>query len=262
MDKKKTCLITGGAGGLGKNYAKRFLREGCNVVFSDLNDSLANETLEELKQYGDVQYVHSDVTVQADREALIEKTLEYYGSLEVLVNNAGVAGRSYLEDIDEALWDRVVDINMKAVFFMSQLAAEVMKKQHYGKIINITSPRSIMGDTRHLMYGATKKAVDSMTQYLGISLARYGINVNAVSIGMVITPMSEHHLKEDPDFVEKVARIHPINRILEMDDIANVVLFLASDQASCLVGQVLFTDGGFTAINQAEAPTMTWRDEL
>ena len=257
----KTALITGAAGGLGKTYAEYFLKAGYRVVLADIQDELGLKTEKELSAYGECAYVHCDVTIPGDRAALVEKTVALFGSLEVLVNNAGVASRIFVEDISEEHYDFIQEINQKSVFFLSKEAAKKKKKQRYGKIINVTSPRAVFADTRRLPYGVTKRAVMAITEYLGICWARYGINVNAVSLGMILTPMSAHHLQEDPDFLTKVANIHPIRRVLTPDDPAKVVLFLASDEASSLVGQTITVDGGFSILNQAEAPTMPWPEE-
>lgn len=260
---EKTVLITGAAGGLGKNYASHFAKAGYNVVICDIQDEAGEQTAAAISEYGVCSYIHADVREQSDLENLVNRTVEMYGGIHVLINNAGVALRLRPEQITQENWDFAVGINQKSVFFLTQLVAKIMKEQHYGKIINVTSPRAQFADNRHIMYGMTKKAVIALTEYFGVCLARYGINVNAVSLGMILTPMSEHHLKEDPKFIEKCAALHPIHRLITQDEVASVVMFLASDASIGIVGQTIVIDGGYSVFNTAEAPSMQWpEDEL
>jgi NAD(P)-dependent dehydrogenase (short-subunit alcohol dehydrogenase family) len=255
-----TVLITGAAGGLGKTYAKRFAKAGYNVVICDIQDEMGQNTAAEISEYGVCKYIHADVSKQDDLVNLVDQTMDLFGGIHVLINNAVVVLRLRPEQIKQENWEYEVGINQKAVFFLTQLVAKIMKRQHYGKIINVASPRSQFADNRHILYGMTKKAVIALTEYFGVSLARYGINVNAVSLGMILTPMSEHHL-QDPRFIEKCAVFHPINRLITQDEAANVVLFLASDASIGIVGQTIIVDGGFSVFNQAEAPTMQWPED-
>jgi 3-oxoacyl-[acyl-carrier protein] reductase len=243
----RVTLITGGAAGIGKATARRFAEEGAQVIICDVNEQAGRTTVEEL---GLTAFYQVNV---ADREAVqawIDGVAERFGRIDVLVNNAGVLRDGMLvkikdgvlvKQMPEADWDLVVSVNLKGVFNCTQAAAPVMIRQKKGVILNASSIVGLDGNFGQTNYVATKAGVIGLTKVWARELGRHGIRVNAVAPGFTLTEM----VQQMPEKVLQgmVARV-PLGRMGETRDIANAYLFLASDEASYISGEVLRVDGG------------------
>ena len=184
--------------------------------------------------------VKTDVSKKDSVQAMVDQTLQEFGRLDILVNNAGITRDALLHKMTEEQWDAVIAVNLKGVFLCSQAASRPMVEQQYGKIINISS-RGMLGNIGQANYSASKAGVAGLTRTLALELARYNINVNAVAPGFIDTPMTQ----AIPDKVkEKFISSIPLRRIGQPRDIANVVAFLATEEASYVTGQVIFVCGG------------------
>ncbi|MHB8830008.1 MAG: 3-oxoacyl-ACP reductase family protein [Syntrophales bacterium] len=247
--KDKIALVTGGSRGVGRSVALAYGREGAKVIVNyTSNESAAREVVEAISAMGsEAIAVKADIASKADVDNLFAATRERFGRLDVLVNNAGFTRPAMLLKMTEDQWDQVVDIHLKGAFFCSQAAANLMKEQNSGKIINVMSVAGLVGTVGQINYSAAKGGVLSMTKSIARELARYNICANVISLGIVATDMTEK-IRSD----EKLADIY-MNRILlkrfaEAEDIAPAFVFLASDDANYITGQLLCVDGGYGMI--------------
>lgn len=239
--KDKVTIITGGASGIGLAACERFLEEGAKVVMADVNEAAAQKHVQQLKQLGKISFFQLDVTNKANVTNLVNDTLERFGRIDVLINNAGITADATLLKMDEEQFDRVLDVNVKGVFHCTQAVVPVMIEQGKGKIINTSSVSGVYGNFGQTNYAASKAAVIGMTKSWAKELGRKGINVNAVAPGFTKTSMVE---KMPEKIVEQMLSIIPIQKLGMPRDIANAYLFLASDEADYVHGHVLHVDGG------------------
>lgn len=246
--KDKVCLITGGAAGIGKATAERFAEEGAKVVICDVAEEAGNATAKTLGP--DARFYKVNVTDRAAVQAWVDDVWSKYGRIDVLVNNAGILRDSQLVKVkdgaltgqmSEADFDSVISVNLKGVFNCTQAVAPYMAKQGSGVILCASSIVGLDGNFGQTNYVATKSAVIGMTKVWSREMGRYGIRVNAVAPGFTETEM----VKQMPDKVLEGMRAHtPLGRLGKPRDIANAYLFLASEEASYITGQVLRVDGG------------------
>ena len=238
----KTAIVTGSARGIGKAIAARLAASDARVVISDVLMDLAEETVREFHEKGyDALAVMANVTKQADVDNLVKTTLEKYQSIDILVNNAGITRDTLLVRMSEEDWDKVLAINLKGAFLATQAIARVMMKQRSGRIINISSVVGRMGNVGQANYAASKAGLIGLTKSAAKELAGRGITVNAVAPGFIATDMTEKLPQAARDaFLNNI----PLKRAGTPEDIAAVVAFLASDDASYITGQVLGVDGG------------------
>ena len=244
--KDKVCLITGGAAGIGKATAIRFAEEGAKVWICDLVDEAGKEVAEKIG--GD--YAHVNVADRQDVQAWVEDAIRKCDRVDVLVNNAGilrdglfvrVKEGELVKQMSEEQFDQVINVNLKGVFNCAQAVAPQMIKQEGGVILNATSIVGLDGNFGQTNYVATKAGVIGMTKVWARELGRYGIRVNAVAPGFTLTEM----VRQMPDHILEGMKGHtPLRRLGEPRDIANAYLFLASDEASFITGEVLRVDGG------------------
>ncbi|MEE9366827.1 MAG: SDR family oxidoreductase, partial [Dehalococcoidales bacterium] len=192
--------------------------------------------------------VQADVSKAKDVDILVKKALDSYKKVDILVNNAGVAKMTRLLDLTEAEWDRTMNINIKGQFLCSKAVIAQMMKQKRGKIVNIASLAAHIAAPGLAAYGASKGGVVQLTKALAVELGKYNIMVNAVSPGLTLTDLIKSAVRDRPDFIEGIDRI-PLRRAAEPEDIANVVLFLASSESDYITGQVIIVDGGLMAIH-------------
>ncbi len=249
----KVAIVTGGGRGIGRGIAQVLAEEGASVVVADLRQDLAQATVDGLKGPGLALRV--DVTSLDDLEAMVTRTVEQFGRLDVLVNNAGVVGMATATDLDPEEWDRVLAVNTKALFFACQAAARQMIKQGSGgKIVNIASNAGRLGFPDQPHYVASKGAVITLTRALAMEWVSHGINVNAVAPGGVGTELFAEAVGWTADRVgvsademraRWVAPV-PIGRLIKPREIGRVVAFLASSDADIIVGQTINADGGMT----------------
>lgn len=242
---EKVAIITGGANGIGAATAKKFVEEGAKVVIVDLNEEVMRESCETLNQISpnSTTSFKADVTDRAAIEALIDYTHQKYGKIDILINNAGITLDAQLVKMTEDQWDKVIDVDLKGVFNVGQLAAQYMKEQGSGVILNASSIVGLYGNFGQTNYAASKWGVIGMTKTWARELGKYGIRVNAVAPGFTKTDM----IATVPEKVlDSIKSKSPLNELGEPIDIANGYTFLASDEAKYITGFVLSIDGGMT----------------
>ena len=249
---KKTILITGAASGIGRAAAVLFAKQGANVVCSDVDDKLGRETLALVQKAGaEGIYVHADVTSRQEVRELVKQTIQTFRKISFLFNSAGSAiNRCNFLDIDDALLDKTFNLNFKGTFYAMQEVLPNMLENKHGVIINMASiASSVRGLPNRFIYGASKAAVVGLTKAVAADYVAQGIRCNAVCPGTVETPSLQDRINSQPDPVEArkqfIAR-QPMGRIARADEIAPVVVFLASDESSFSTGNVFSVDGGMT----------------
>lgn len=246
----RSALISGGASGIGRAIAEVFLEHGARVVVTDINADLLQETTGELGKLGDVKAVVGDVRSMAEAGAMVSATVAAYGSLDVLVCNAGITSVSPLSLLEEDEWDRVLDTNVKGMFTLIKHAVPHMQAAGKGSIITLGSEMGIVAVPESPAYNASKGAVMMFTKSLALDLIRHGIRVNALCPGITRTPLLQAEVDNSVDPVKTAAEQAnwaPILRTADPREIAMGALFLASDESSFAVGSNLVLDGGFTA---------------
>ncbi len=241
--KNKVALITGGGSGIGEATVLKFSEEGAKVVINDVNKDNANKLAEKLKAKGcEALVCIADVCKKSDVEKMIKQIIDKFGRLDILVNNAGINRDSFAKKMSEEQWDKVIDVNLKGTFLCAQAALITMMEQKSGKIIN-TASIGALGNLGQANYSASKAGVIGLTKTLALEGARYNINVNCVSPGATNTAMTAGM---PPEIAQKIKEKIPLRRFAEPNDIAEMHLFLASEESSYITGQVIFVDGGIS----------------
>jgi 3-oxoacyl-[acyl-carrier protein] reductase len=248
---EKVAIVTGGSRGIGKAIAKTLALEGANVLVNYVRASAeADGVVEEIKAAGGGGAVSmmADVSKKGEAERLIGEAVRRFGKLDILVNNAGILLGGTILDMKEEDFDRVIEVNLKGPFNCMQAAAKVMVPRRYGKIVNISSISGLGGaPSGEIAYASSKAALNMLTTVASLDLGQYGINVNCVAPGWTVTDMVVRNAGSQKRFEEiKEIKSHQaaMGRAGEPQDIANVVLFLASDESSFISGQVIVADGG------------------
>ena len=241
--KDGVAIVTGGARGIGRGIALTFLREGARVTIIDSDKERLEMLKREIeKEYKEAFTISCDITKSSEVNGMVNQVHKKFNRIDILVNNAGIIRRGTIETVTEQDWDRVIEVNLKGTFNCCKAVVEIMKSQRYGKIVNISSIAGKMGDiTSAPGYGPSKAGVDALTKTLARQLAPYGINVNAVSPHAIETEMSAQWSEERRK--EIIASI-PLGRLGKPEDVANAALFLASDEASFITGEILDVNGG------------------
>ncbi|KHE72656.1 SDR family NAD(P)-dependent oxidoreductase [Halobacillus sp. BBL2006] len=241
----KNVLITGAAGGIGRATALRMAEEGAAVIVSDRNRDKGETVVAEIKdQGGTAEFFELDVTKESSVKEAIAFTEKTLGSIDVLFNNAGVGGEEKkLHELTEEEWETVVDINLKGVFFGIKHAVPRMMDQGKGVIINTSSVLGFKGKKRSGPYNASKGGLVTLTKNAALEYGRYGIRVNAVGPGVIDTPIVDNW-REDERKWSIISKANALGRIGQPSEVAEAVLFLASDQASFITGETLMVDGG------------------
>ena len=244
----KVAFVSGGARGMGAAEAQLFAREGAKVVIGDVLDEDGRKTEAAINELGgECLYVHLDVSSEESWTSAVAETVNRFGKLNILVNNAGVVSRGKLEDLSVSEWDRVMDINAKGVFLGTKAAIPEMRKAGGGSIINISSISGIVGQGNiQAVYNASKGAVRIFTKSAAIQYASEGIRVNSVHPGAIDTPMTADR-QADAEAQRQAIALHPLGRTGTPDDVAYGVLYLASDESSFVTGSELVIDGGYLA---------------
>jgi 3-oxoacyl-[acyl-carrier protein] reductase len=240
--KDKVALITGGARGIGKAIALTFAREGANIVVADVNLETAQVTATEIEGLGrKALALEIDVTSYEKVEEGINKILDKMGKVDILVNNAGITKDNLLLRMSPADWDAVIDVNLKGTFNCIKAVIRPMIKQRSGKIISIASIIGLMGNPGQANYAASKAGIIALTKTVAKELASRNINANAVAPGFIQTAMTD---KLPEDLKKKMMEAIPLAKLGTPEDVANVCLFLASDESSYITGQTITIDGG------------------
>jgi NAD(P)-dependent dehydrogenase (short-subunit alcohol dehydrogenase family) len=244
----KIAVVTGSTKGLGKQMAIDLAKAGAHVVIVSRSQEDCNVVADEIKKDYEVDTLAAaaDLTIQSDIDNLVDKTLERFSRVDILVNNAGSSITKKAEELTETDWDRIIDLDLKSVFFSAQAFGKIMIKQNKGKIINISSILGLVGEKQVLPYCVAKGGVLQMTKALGLEWARYNINVNAVSPGYVKTKMNELELETEAIKKNLLGKT-PMKRYGTVEEISGAVVFLASEASNYMTGQVIVVDGGWTA---------------
>jgi NAD(P)-dependent dehydrogenase (short-subunit alcohol dehydrogenase family) len=252
---EKVALVTGAAMGLGAAFASAFAAEGAAVGLLDVDEQALESTAASIEEAGGRAVpVAGDVSQAAVAESAVRTVVSELGRLDVLVNNAGVVRYGELPRFPEEDWDYVLDINLKGMYHTSRFAIPEFRRQGGGAIVNVASVQAYWSHQGAVAYSASKGGVVAFTRALALDHAREGIRVNAVAPGTVLTPMvrdaAQRSNPENPDAaLTEFAQTHPIGRMIQPEEVANVVLFLASDKASVVTGITLPVDGGLLAGN-------------
>ena len=245
----KVALISGGARGMGASEARLFAREGAAVVIGDILDEEGEATSASIEvDGGRCRFVHLDVTREADWEEAVSEAVSQFGSLDVLVNNAGIGSSSFqIHEEPVELWDRTIDVNLKGVFLGTRATVPAMLESGGGSIINISSQLGIVGVPYNgSAYQTSKGGVRIFTKAAALQYANRGIRVNSVHPGPIVTEMTRAG-RDDPERLSIMLARIPMGRYGEAEEVANAVLYLASDESSFVTGSEVVVDGGWTA---------------
>lgn len=241
--KDKVAVVTGGGRGIGEATAIRLAEEGAKIVVNDIHEGNAQKVVDKIKGMGrEAIPVIADIVKMEKAKELIDTAVERFGQIDIMVNNAGINRDLLIKDMTEQDWDMVVDLDLKATFFCCKFASQYMVARKYGKIINLAS-RAIFGNPGQANYSAAKAGVVGLTKALSLELGRYNITVNAVAPGMIETDLVKSHPKYD-EMIARALQNTPLKRVGQPIDVANVILFLASDESSYVTGNVIFPSGG------------------
>ncbi len=238
----KIAIVTGGSSGIGYACAKLLLSEGAKVCICARNIEKLQRAAEELSAYGEVMYAAADIANKAEILSAVERVAETYGRIDILINNAGLNADAQFYKMTDEQFEKVIDANLKGMFYFSKAVVPYMMEKKYGKIVSVSSVSAFNGNFGQSNYAASKGAIISMTRVMGKELGKYGINVNAVAPGSIMTEM----YKAVPEEIKqkKLSGI-PLRRYGEPEEAASVICFLASDAASYITSQLLVVDGGF-----------------
>lgn len=249
----KTVIVTGGAGGIGYAVAERFLRDGANVVIADNDGEKGAKAAEALGATGRARFVRTDVGSAADVARMVAETEAAFGDIDVLVSNAGIVHGADFLDLDEADFDRVLRVNLKGVFLSGQAVARRMVERvkaggPAGAIINMSSVNAVFAIANQVPYSVSKGGVNQITKVMALSLAPYGIRVNAIGPGSIMTDILKA-VANDEAAMARIMMRTPLGRIGEPSEIAAIAAFLASEDASYITGQTIYADGGRLPLN-------------
>jgi 3-oxoacyl-[acyl-carrier protein] reductase len=240
----KTTIITGSAQGMGKQVALDMVAEGARVTISDILPDLLEETKKEIEDAGgECLSIRCDVTDRYQVDEMVAKTVAAFGTVDILINNAGLLTPATIEETTDELIDRTIDINLKGVLYTIRAVTPIMKAQKYGRIVNVSSITGKRGDnTTTFAYGASKGAVISLTRSTARALGAYGITCNGIAPHAVLTNLMRHWDKANKkDVAEKI----PLKRLGTVEDMSYLMMFLASDEASFITGETININGGY-----------------
>jgi NAD(P)-dependent dehydrogenase (short-subunit alcohol dehydrogenase family) len=245
----KVAIISGAASGMGAATARRFAKEGATVVVADMLEAEGGKVAADIvTANGAAVFMKLDVTNEADWKRVVDDTVARYGKLDILVNNAGISGSAVTDMLDTAAWDQLLAVNGRGVFLGTKHAVLAMKETGGGSIVNLSSISGNAGQTMtHMGYNASKGAVRTLTKSTAVQFGADGIRANSVHPGLM-PPMRTSGATADPEVRAKMLKGVPLRRAGEVDEVANAILFLASDEASYITGAELWVDGGYLAV--------------
>ncbi|MGM9581309.1 MAG: SDR family NAD(P)-dependent oxidoreductase [Anaerovibrio sp.] len=249
MDKagEKVVLITGGTSGIGLAAAALFLQDGWQVAVMGRDAGKGQKAVAMLGE--NASYVQGDVSSTEDCRRAVAETAGHFGRLDALINSAGIYFERAIEDVDEEAFDRMLSVNLKGTYFMTKYAADIMKKQGSGCIVNVSSDAGLHGNMLCSTYCASKGAVNMFTKAMALELGPFGIRINAVCPGDVLTPLTEAQLLQYPDREQalgEMGSVYPLGRIASPDEVASVIKFLCNREAGFVNGALWSIDGGLT----------------
>lgn len=245
MEKKlnnKVSIITGSAAGIGLAAAKLFLEEGATVIICDVNKEKVDQAVEELSAMGTVRGFVTDISKKDQVDAMVEAVVKEFGRVDVLVNNAGITSDAQFYKMTEEQFDRVLTVNLKGNYYMTKAVIPHMMEQKYGKVVHVSSVSAYNGNFGQTNYAASKAAIMGMTRVQGKELGKYGINVNAIAPGSIMTDM---YAAVPEEIKQKKLKAIPLRRYGAPKECAQLIAFLASDEASYITAQTITVDGGF-----------------
>jgi glucose 1-dehydrogenase len=249
----KVAIVTGGARGIGYAIAQRFLEDGARVVIADVDEDAGSDAVQNLGSLGAVRFIACDVGDRLAVDNLVKTTVDAFGSVDALVNNAGIlVGRDFL-DLDEADFDRVIRTNLKGAFLCGQAVARVMvervaKGEPPGAIVNMSSVNAVFAIANQVPYSVSKGGINQLTKVMALALAPHGIRVNAIGPGSIATDMLAA-VMNDAEARNRILSRTPLGRLGEPSEIAAIAAFLVSDDASYITGQTIYADGGRLPLN-------------
>ena len=239
----KVAIITGGASGIGKATASLFVKEGAKVAVVDINEKLGKQTEKELGT--NCIFIKCDVCKRSDIKKMVDFAVKKFGKIDILFNNAGIyIEDKFLHELDETIWDKVLDTNLKSVYLCSKHVLSVMKKHRSGAIINTASGLGLVPEAWSPAYCTSKAGIIHLTKVMALEYAEDGIRVNCICPGPVDTPLLRNAFKGEKELQEYVNRQTLIKRLGKPEEVANVVLFLASDESSYMNGSTVTVDAG------------------
>lgn len=255
----KSVIVTGAASGIGLACARAFADAGAKVALSDIDEQKNRSAAQKIAQEtgASTLAIGADVAEEADCARILTETVAAFGGVDILVNNAGIVAPGTVLDLDVRDFDRVIAVNLRAAFMLTQLAArEMVAKGVKGAIINVTSVNAVLAIPNQAAYVASKGGLQQLTKAAALGLAEHGVRVNAIGPGSIMTDILRTVMNDEPAR-QKVLSRTPLGRVGEPEEIASVALFLASDMASYVTGQTIYPDGGRMALNY----TVTVREE-
>ena len=238
----KLAIVTGGARGIGKEIAMLFAKQGANIAICDVNLEEAEKTAKEIQDSGRESLAFKvDVTDQSQIQDMVDKILDKFNKIDILINNAGITKDNLLLRMSEEEWDKVIAVNLKGTFLCTKIVSKVMLKQRFGKIVNLASIIGIMGNAGQANYAASKAGIIGLTKSVAKELASRNICVNAIAPGFIKTDMTARLAEE---VQKKMLSVIPLARFGEAKDVADLAIFLSSESSSYITGQVIQVDGG------------------
>jgi len=242
-------IVTGASSGIGRAAARRFAEEGARVVAADVDADGGSGTVETIRDAGgEATFVETDVSDRADVEAMVETAVDRYGGLDFAFNNAGIEGRNdSLVDQGDDDWERVIDINLKGVFLGLRAEIPAMLDDGGGVIVNTSSIAGVVGFQGVSPYVASKHGVIGLTKTAALEYGRDGVRVNAISPGVIETPMVDRAAAANPEMIEAVSEATPMGRVGDPEEIGDAAVWLCSDDASFVTGETLVIDGGYVS---------------
>ena len=238
----KVAIVTGGASGIGEFTVREMLKQGAKIVIADFNDAGGQKLADELG--ANVSFIHVDVSKEEQVEAMVKHAVDTFGKVDILFSNAGIGSIGSTHELTLEEWNKTISINLSGVFLCAKYALKEMVKQGSGSIVNCASILGHVGQAATASYTAAKGGVVNMTRALALEYASQGIRVNAVCPGYIKTPLLD---QLDDEMLQHLVSLHPLGRLGESHEVANAVVFLASDEASFITGANLLVDGGYTA---------------